>query len=105
VDDEIELSRLYNWQLGRFGALENAGDIVPRHTKRFRQARAVAHQTSSLRVLACGEYGRRTVASRQRDELYSSAEEIPISTNHKGNRTSMSSLPPKADTAGTVRKI
>src|SRR5262249_17495332 len=83
VDDEIELGRLHHWKVGRFGALENAGGIEPRHPKRLRQAGAVAHQASSLGVLSGRKDSRETLASRQRGELYSSAEEIPIGANNR----------------------
>src|SRR5215813_10364776 len=83
VDDEIELCRLHHWKIGRFGALENAGGIEPRHPKRLRQAGAVAHQASSLGVLTRGEDGGETAASHQRGELYSSAEEIPVGADNE----------------------
>src|SRR5215813_12335745 len=89
VDDEIELGRLHHWKVGWFGALENAGGIEPRHPKRLRQAGAVAHQASSLGGLTRREDGRETVASRQRGELYSSAEEIPVGADNE----SIHSLP------------
>jgi len=46
VDDQLELGRLHDRQVGGLCALQNTAGVDARLTDRIAQARAVAHQSS-----------------------------------------------------------
>src|SRR5262249_24026628 len=69
IDDELELDRLHDRQVGRLGTLENATRIIAELPIHLRQARSVAHQAADLRVLAHIINGWKRMARRQRGEL------------------------------------
>jgi hypothetical protein len=48
IDDELELARLHDRQVRRLGALEDAASIGADLTKRFRNVRSVAHQSTGF---------------------------------------------------------
>src|SRR5262249_41722498 len=52
VDNQIELGRLYNWQLGRLGTLENSSGIVAREPPLVWDAGTIADQGTSSGQLA-----------------------------------------------------
>src|SRR5437667_11115591 len=52
VDEQLELGRLHNRQVGRLGALEDAADIGADLPERIRKIWPVAHQSTDLGKLA-----------------------------------------------------
>src|SRR5258707_12847364 len=51
IDDQLELARLYDRQVRRLGALEDAAGIDARLTKRIRDVGSVAHQPTDFGVV------------------------------------------------------
>ena len=70
VDDELELARLHNRQVGRLLALENPADIDAGLPMRVRNVRSVAHQTTGFGKLSQGIKRRHPMVGGQRDEVY-----------------------------------
>src|SRR5215475_2432781 len=73
VDDQLELAGLYDWQVRRLRALEDASGIHAELTKRIRKVGPVAHQPASLGILARCKRGRDPVERRQENQLDASA--------------------------------
>src|SRR5262249_26979895 len=48
VEDEFELGRLHDWQIGRFCPLEDSADIDADLTIAVGNARAIAHQAADI---------------------------------------------------------
>src|SRR6516165_4600389 len=70
VDDEFQLGRLLNWQIGRFLPLENASGIDANFAVRVADAGAIAHQTAGQRELKAWEDRGQRMTGRQRCELF-----------------------------------
>jgi hypothetical protein len=54
VDDQLELARLHNWQVGGLSALEDAPSIGAGLAPRIRNVGSVAHQPAGFGKVACG---------------------------------------------------
>jgi hypothetical protein len=52
IDDQLELARLYDRQIGRLHALEDAAGIDPELAKRIRNVGSVAHQTTDFGIVS-----------------------------------------------------
>ena len=75
VDDQLELGRLQDGQVGRFLALENAGGVKARLATRIETIVRVAHQPAGGHIRAVAVARRDAVAGRERDDLRVSAGE------------------------------
>src|SRR5262249_58231165 len=73
VDDELELRRLLDWQLLRFGSLEDAVDVASCETALFGIIVTIGDQAARSRKIAAVKINRRdTVLGRERND------EVPI---------------------------
>src|SRR6476660_5610912 len=52
IDDELKLSRLHDWHVGRFFTIEDTASVDARLVVCIRDISSVAHQTTSHRALA-----------------------------------------------------
>ena len=75
VDDQLELCRLLDGQIGRFRALENPTRVIAAQAIVFSNPTSVAHQTAGYDKFAKLENRRNRVTRRQSDKLIASAEE------------------------------
>jgi hypothetical protein len=53
VDDQLELGRLHNWQVGGLGALADAPSIGAGLAPRIRNVGSVAHEPARFGKVAC----------------------------------------------------
>src|SRR5215218_10818744 len=67
VEHQLELRRLYDRQVARFGALENSASVDTRLAIRIRQAGAVANQAAGSHVFA-PDIGRRYAMLRSQSD-------------------------------------
>ena len=65
IDDEFELGRLLDREIGRFGALEDLVHVGGGAPKEVGKARAVGHQAPVVRELAKAIHGREAAAGSQ----------------------------------------
>ena len=82
-----KLGRLHDWQVGRFGPLEDLASIHAGLTIGITQTRSVAHQSSSRSEIAPLKNRRQPVAASQNDKLLPSAVEKGRGANQQ--RTSV----------------
>jgi hypothetical protein len=83
INDEVELGRLDDRQLGRLGALKDPTSVDAELPKHFGEARTVAHEAPSLRILAhCMDRGDR-MARGQRGKLGPTKEEEGIGADYE----------------------
>ena len=64
VDDQLKLTRLHDWQVRRFSALEDTTGIDTKLTIRIPYARTVAHQPANFGMFAVLIYCRHRMTSR-----------------------------------------
>ena len=76
VDDEIDLARQLYRHIGGCRPFENPASVDAGTTIGIGLARSVAHKDAGFGVAAKGSARRQRIASRQRGELSTSAEEI-----------------------------
>ena len=55
IDHQLELGRLYHWQVGGFGTLENFADVDSGLAIRVRKVASVTDQTAGFDVFALGD--------------------------------------------------
>src|SRR5262252_7241526 len=67
VEDEFELGRLHDWQIGRFCPLEDSADIDADLTIAVGNARAIAHQAADIDKFAYWVSRGDRVSRRQMD--------------------------------------
>src|SRR5215207_4852370 len=83
VDDQLELRRLHDRQIGGLGTLEDAASIDANLSIGFREVRSVAHQAADFYILAPGIYRGNPVVSRELDELHTPPVEGRAGTDEK----------------------
>src|SRR5262249_37099531 len=83
VDDQLDLRRLLDWQIGRLLSVENPTGIDARQTVHIRNTAAIAHQPAGLGELAAIENHGYRIALRQSDQLIALAEEKCICVDKK----------------------
>src|SRR5262249_52120435 len=83
IDNQLELARLYDRQVRRLRALENATGICADLTKRIRQAASVAHQPAGYDIVTHRICRGDCVARRQVDQLDPSADEKRVGANEE----------------------
>jgi hypothetical protein len=81
VDDQLELARLHDWQVGRLVALENPRSVVADLTISVSEVGSVAHQPPGQDIFPQFIHRRDAVMGRERNELLPSAIEKRISAN------------------------
>ena len=69
VDDKCNFCHLLNWQVGRFGALENFAGVDTLLAIDVNQIGSVAHQAAGVDEVAYSIDGWHRVAGRQGDDL------------------------------------
>src|SRR5690349_3929004 len=74
IDDQLELGRLLDWQIGRSGAFENPPDVSTDIVIGVGQARSITDQAAGGDVYAKVIDGRNGVAGRERRDLFRPAE-------------------------------
>src|SRR5262249_17719241 len=84
IDDELELGRLHDWQVGRLLALEDARGIEIDLTVGVGYARSIAHQTTGLDEFAQFVDRRNGVVGRKRHELFASTVEERVGADQQG---------------------
>ena len=84
VDDQLELGRLHDRQVGGLGALEDAAGIDADLTIGIRQARSVAHQPAGFGIFDATIYRGNPVERRQLDQLDTPAGEGRAGADEKG---------------------
>ena len=84
VDDELELGRLHDRQVGGLGALEDAAGIDADLTKRVCEVGSVAHQPAGCDVLTLRISRRNPVARRQGGKLHAAAVEECVGSDEEG---------------------
>src|SRR5262249_28440019 len=65
IDHQVEFGRLLDRQVARLCALENLVDERRGATEEIEEVLAIAHQPTSLHVIALWEHGRQTVRKRK----------------------------------------
>jgi hypothetical protein len=83
VDDELELGRLHDRQVGGLGALEDAAGIDASLTKHVREVGSVAHQPAGCDIIMSRIGRRNPVARRQGDKLNAAADEECVGSNEE----------------------
>src|SRR6266446_7600552 len=84
VDDQLELRRLYDWQVRGLRALEDVAGIEAHLTIRIRQAGSVTHQPAGLSELTQRVYRGHPVVPCQEGQLDTSAGEKGTSADVEG---------------------
>src|SRR6516162_4055108 len=86
VDDQLELARLHDREVGRFRAFEDAADVDPYLMPRIRDVGPVAHQSADFSEFAvckcCGHFMER----REKDQLHASASKEAIAADKEDVR-------------------
>src|SRR5262249_5931008 len=83
IDNQLELARLYDRQVRRLRALENATGIGADLTKRIRQAASVAHQPAGYDIVTHRICRGHCVARRKVDQLDPSADEKRVGADEE----------------------
>src|SRR5262249_52555863 len=83
IDDEIELGRLQNRQVGRFFALENSANVDAQLMLGVTEATSIAYQASINGVLPGGEYRRHRVAREYGAEPFAVAAEQGVGNDEQ----------------------
>ena len=65
IDDEFELGRLLDGEVGGFGTLQNLVHVGSGAPEEVDEARAIGHQTAIVRELAKAKHGREVTAGGQ----------------------------------------
>ena len=65
VDDELELRRLLDGEIGRLGALQDLRHVGGSAPERVPEVRRIAHEATRLHVLPDGIYPRQAVLLRE----------------------------------------
>src|SRR6476620_6496062 len=81
INDQFELGRLYNRQIGGLLAFENAPRIDADLAKRTGKVASIAHEPAGRGIGAAIVDRRKLVARREFDDLIASAEEIAVDAN------------------------
>jgi hypothetical protein len=84
IDDELELGRLHDRQIGRVGALENSAGVDADLANTVRDVGSVAHQPAGLDVFPLGENHRNAVARREHSKLDAPTAEVIVGGNEEG---------------------
>src|SRR5262249_10875831 len=83
VDDQLELGRLQDWQVGRLRSLEDATGIGPNLTVRIRNFGSIGHQPAGFGIVAIGISRGNPIACRQSGKLHAAAGEEGVVANEK----------------------
>src|SRR4051794_27252457 len=81
INDQFELGRLYNRQIGGLLAFENPPRIDADLAKRTSKVASIAHEPAGRGIGAAIVDRRKLVARRELDDLIASAEEIAVDAN------------------------
>src|SRR5262245_48668758 len=84
VDDELELTRLLDWQFRRFRALKDATGIDTELTPRIRDVLSVAHQPADFCDFTRGGCHGNRVARRHGGQLNPPAVEKSVGAHEQG---------------------
>ena len=84
VDDELELGRLHDRQVGGLGALEDVAGIDADLTKHVRDVGSVAHQPAGCDKITIRISRRNPVARRQGGKLHAAAGEECVGSDEEG---------------------
>ena len=83
VDDELELGRLHDWQVGGLGALENVAGIDADLTKHVHNVGSVAHQSADCDMITIRISRRNFFARRQSGKLRTAAGEEAVASDEE----------------------
>ena len=83
IDDQLELGRLHNRQVGRVGTLENAADVDAELPIPLGRARSVAHQAARFCKRSITVDGGNCMARRQGGKLEPPDIEQRVGTDHE----------------------
>src|SRR5262245_20394390 len=84
INDQLELARLHDRQVRRFGALDNATSIDTRLTVGVGNVGAIAHQSADFGKFSAGvDLGGRRV-SKKKNELHTSTVEEAVVADKEG---------------------
>src|SRR5215471_6329264 len=84
VDDQLELARLNNWQVGRLVALENSRRVIADLAISVSEVGSVAQQPPGHGIFAQFVHCRHAVMGGERDELLPSAIKKRIGSDQQG---------------------
>jgi hypothetical protein len=84
IDDELELSRTHDWQVGRFFALKDAASIDACLARQVRTPRSVAHEPAGFDKISEIIDRRHPVTRRLRNELHATISEQRVGIDHEG---------------------
>jgi hypothetical protein len=84
IDDELELGRLHDRQIGRLGALENFAGVNADLARTVQDVGSVTHQPASRDEFPLGENHWNAVARRQYSKLDTPTVEVIVSHNEEG---------------------
>jgi hypothetical protein len=83
IDDEFKLGRLHDRRIGGLGALEDASGIAAEQLINLGQARSMAHQAASFRIVAAVVDGGYAMARCQRRQLEAAAVIDRVGTDNE----------------------